>query len=176
MTIPVGTALRAAAWRSSIIFISVMICSYCDREMPDISAYCPDCGRAVKSDAQARGDWDVRAPSFEAAILGALAYVTILPAALFLAIPRLRRESFVRLHCWQSILFALATIVAIVLMRLLFALLSLLPGVGFLLACLSVGVVFIAFVIVWVVLVVKAGLGQTYKLPGIGQQAARLAR
>ena len=153
-----------------------MICSYCDAEMPDISAFCPDCGRAVKAGGHALEEWESRAPNLQAAFLGALAYVTIVPAVLFLAIPRLRRDSFVRFHCWQSVFFAAATILAIVLMRLLFAALSLLPGLGFLLACLSVGLVFIAFVIVWVLLVVKAALGHVYKLPWIGRQAARLAQ
>lgn len=141
--------------------------------MPEISAFCPECGQAVKS---AAGNGEAMAGNLRAAFLGTLAYITIVPAILFLAVPRWRRDSFVRFHCWQSVFFAIATVVAVLIMRLLFAVLSLLPGVGFLLAWLSVGVVCIAFVILWVLLVVKAAFGQIYKLPWIGLQAARLAQ
>ena len=152
-----------------------MICSYCDAEIAEISGFCPECGRAIKSAGAAEAE-EAKAPSLPWALLGALAYVATVPAVVCLAIPRLRRDSFARFHCWQSVLFGLLTLVAMVAMRLWFALLSLLPGIGFLLACLSVGIACLALGMLWLVVVVKAALGQTYKLPWIGRQAARLAR
>ncbi|MBV9182380.1 MAG: hypothetical protein JO356_13805 [Acidobacteria bacterium] len=133
-------------------------------------AFCPECGQAVE-----QFESEERARDLQAAVLGALAYLTFLPALLFLIIPPLRRHSFVRFHSWQSIFFAVLSLLLIVVVRLLFALLSLLPGIGFLLAWLCVGVVSIAVVIVWLVLVLKAALGRVYQLPWIGAQAARLA-
>ena len=153
-----------------------MICSYCSAEMPDISAFCPGCGQAVKSAAHNSRANEAREGDRRAALLATLAYVTAVPAIVFLAVPALRRDSFVRFHCWQSIFFTIAAAVSVLMGRLLFSVLSLLPGVGFLLACLAVGVVLIAFVILWMVLVVKAALGRIYRLPLIGMQAARLAQ
>ena len=172
MTIPKAIlSLPSRGGVDPVLFLhSIMICSHCDAEMPDISVFCPECGRTVKSNAES-----LRAINPGAAFFGAVAYITFLPAAVFLLIPRLRRDTFVRFHCWQSVFFAIATALAALAMRLLFALLSLLPGIGFLLACLSVGVVSIGFVVLWVVLVGKAALGQSYNLPWIGTQAARLA-
>ena len=109
------------------------------------------------------------------AILGGLAYVTVLPAILFLAVPALKSSRFVRFHSWQSVFFSIATAVTVILIKLLFTILSLLPVVGFLLAWLSVGVAFIAIVVTWVALAAKAVQGQSYELPVIGRKAAQLA-
>ncbi len=109
------------------------------------------------------------------AILGGLAYVTVLPAILFLAVPALKSSRFVRFHSWQSVFFSIATAVAVILIKLLFTILSLLPVVGFLLAWLSVGIAFIAIVVTWVALAAKAVQGQSYELPMIGRKAAQLA-
>jgi uncharacterized membrane protein len=109
------------------------------------------------------------------AILGGLAYVTVLPAILFLAVPALKSSRFVRFHSWQSVFFSIATAVTVILIKLLFTILSLLPVVGFLLAWLSVGVALIAIVVTWVALAAKAVQGQSYELPVIGRKAAQLA-
>ena len=109
------------------------------------------------------------------ALLGALAYLTVVPAILFLAVPAFRSSRFVRFHSWQSVFFAIATAIAGFLVKLVFMIFSILPAIGFLLAWLSVGVASIALVIIWVVLAVKAVQGQSYELPVLGRMAARLA-
>ena len=146
-----------------------MICSYCAAEMPEISAFCPVCGRSVTAAPE------LSANRSQDAVLGALAYATFVPAILFLAIPALKSSRFVRFHSWQSVFLAIATVVAGLALRLLFVIFSILPLVGFLLAWLSLGVGFLAIVVVWAVLVAKAAQGQGYELPMIGPLAARLA-
>jgi uncharacterized membrane protein len=146
-----------------------MICSYCSAEMPEISAFCPGCGRSVHH----VGDDD---PAFAArlrdAVLGTLAYA-VLPAIVFLAVPRLRTSPFVRFHSWQSILFIAAGALAGLATRLLFFVLSAMGG--FLLAWLSVGLVALAIVVLWGVLALKAALGEAFELPWLGPLAAHLA-
>ena len=137
--------------------------------MPEISVFCPGCGRSVNA-AEALSGAEPRD-----AILGGLAYVTVLPAILFLAVPALKSSRFVRFHSWQSVFFSIATAVTVILIKLLFTILSLLPVVGFLLAWLSVGVALIAIVVTWVALAAKAVQGQRYELPVIGRKAAQLA-
>jgi uncharacterized membrane protein len=150
-----------------------MICSYCSANMPDISGFCPECGRAVQS-----GDEDAPPgvdPLSGAALLGAVSYISALPAALFLAIPALRRDPFVRFHALQSILFAIVALCVAGLTRLLFALLALLGSTGFLLAWLAVGLASLAMVFLWVVLILKAAMGGAYELPWVGPLAERFS-
>jgi uncharacterized membrane protein len=145
-----------------------MICSHCAAEMPEISGFCPGCGRSVIAPGA------LIAVDRRDAFLGALAYVTVLPAILFL-VPALKGSRFVRFHSWQSVFFAIATALTAFGVRLLFAIFSILPVIGFLVAWLSVGVAFIAIVVIWVALTVKAIQGQSYELPVIGRMAAQLA-
>jgi uncharacterized membrane protein len=138
--------------------------------MPEISAFCPSCGRSVHPAAEHLG-----AVNTQEALLGALAYLTIFPAIVFLAVPAFKSKTFVRFHAWQSIFFAVATAIVGLAMRLIFGFLSFVPFVGFLFAWLSVGLVFLAIVVLWAVLVVKAGQGQEYELPWLGHYAAQLS-
>jgi uncharacterized membrane protein len=151
-----------------------MICTHCAAEMPEISMFCPGCGRAIKS-----REPEMSLPLWETStldrLLGALAYVSPIPAILFIAVPALRSSRFVRFHSWQSILFSGGTVVALALLRLIFAFFSILPWVGSLFAWLSVGLVSLAIVVLWAVLTTKAALGEAYELPWLGQFAVRLA-
>lgn len=152
-----------------------MICSHCAAEMPEFSVFCPGCGRTVKLEKEKRPIASgPSAPDLRQALLAGLAYVTVLPAIVFLAVPVFRRNGFLRFHSWQSVFFALAGVLLAVLMRLVFLVLSLIPGVGYLFAWLSLGVVLIAFLVLWTVLVVKAALGEVFELPWIGTIAAQL--
>jgi uncharacterized membrane protein len=144
--------------------------------MPDISAFCPGCGRSVTSE-EVEGETSVPgvAPLSRDGVLGSLSYVTVVPAIVFLLAPTLRQSRFVRFHSWQSILFAVATVCGGVITRLVFAMLAIFPVVGFLLAWLVTGLFGLAAVILWMLLIVKAALGEAYQPPGIGRVAARLS-
>ena len=143
--------------------------------MPEVSVFCPECGRAVASDSQAEADTNAVAPLSRYAFLGALAYFTILPAIVFLLMPALRESRFVRFHSWQSLLFAVGTVGIGVATRLAFAGLSVFPFLGVLLAWLVAGLVPLAIVFLWVAVVIKAALGEAYELPLLGPWAAGLA-
>jgi uncharacterized membrane protein len=144
-----------------------MICSNCDAPMPDVSVFCPACGRSV---AEQSDDIDSRAR-----MLSALAYIGVIPAVILLLLPALRGNRFVRFHSWQSVLFSVVSLLTPLALRLLFVIFSMLPVVGFLLAWLSLGIGSIGIVTLWIVLVVKAAQGQHYELPLIGPLAAQLA-
>ena len=47
-------------------------------------------------------------PGFSDNGIGALAYITFVPAMFFLMLPRYKHRSYVRFHAWQSILLDLA--------------------------------------------------------------------
>lgn len=139
--------------------------------MPEISAYCPACGSSVNTES------DPFHPSQTTdQLLGALAYVVVVPAIVLLLIPALRHRRFVRFHAWQSLLFTAAACVLALLLRLLFLLFSVLPFGGSLIAWLLIGVGGLAVTILWAALLVKAALGDRYELPVVGDWATRLAR
>jgi uncharacterized membrane protein len=144
-----------------------MICPNCDAPMPDVSAFCPACGLSL---AETPGAIDSRDRA-----LGALAYVGLIPAVVLLLIPALRGTRFVRFHSWQSVLFTIASTLLGLALKLLFVVLAILPVVGFLLAWLSLGIGSMGIFILWLVLLVKAALGNYYQLPLIGPFAEQLA-
>lgn len=152
-----------------------MICPHCSSKMPEISAFCPGCGRSVQESAEV-GLPELRTTSTRDALLGALAYVALVPAIIFLALPSLKASKFVRFHSWQSIFFTLAAIILAICMRGLFAFFSLFPGTGFLLGVLASGLVFLALVFLWLVLVTKAIQGEAYEVPWLGRLAENLAK
>jgi uncharacterized membrane protein len=140
--------------------------------MPEVSAFCPGCGRAVESGSEGNALIPDVAPLSRYALAAAIAYATFIPALIFLLIPALRKTRFVRFHSLQSLLFALATLALGGATRLMFAGLSVF---SFLLAWLVFGLVVLAVVFLWIVVVVKAALGDAYELPVIGRFAVHLA-
>lgn len=151
-----------------------MICSYCATEMPEISAFCPRCGRSVEVEEFAETNQSAAADTRDT-ILGAVAYVGLVPAIVFLLVPPLKNSRFIRFHAWQSIFFAVGAAIMVPALRLLFIIFSLLPFIGFLLAWLSLGIGFLGAVTLWAVLIAKAAQGHSYELPVLGPIAARLA-
>lgn len=142
--------------------------------MPEISGFCPACGRAVAQDSDFEPDLAGVEPLSRNALLGAAAYFTIVPAISFLALPAIRAKRYVRFHSWQSILFALSTVAIGALARLAFVVLAAFPFLGFLFAWLVAGLVALAFVFLWIAIVVKAALGDAYELPFLGGWSNRL--
>jgi uncharacterized membrane protein len=153
-----------------------MICSYCSASMPEVSAFCPGCGRAVESHSEAESGIAGVAALSRDAILGGIAYFTVLPAIALLLVPATRKVEFVRFHSWQSVLFSVSTVVLAGAARLLFVIFSVVPMFGFLLAWLVAGVVSLALAFLWIAIVIKAALGDSYELPLIGEWAIALAK
>jgi uncharacterized membrane protein len=106
-------------------------------------------------------------------LIAALAYVTFIPASIFVLIEPFKRNRFVRFHAFQSIFLTVATILAAIAMRILYSVLTVIPVVGYLLAWLVIPVALLGVGILWVVLLVKALQGETFKLPLIGNLAER---
>jgi uncharacterized membrane protein len=107
-------------------------------------------------------------------LIAASAYVTFIPAMIFLSLEPFKRNRFIRFHSLQSIFLAAGAIVVALAMRLLYSLLALIPVAGYLLAWLTVFVVFLGLLILWLVLLVKALQGEMFKLPVIGKLAEKL--
>lgn len=106
--------------------------------------------------------------------MGALAYVTIIPAIVFLLIEPYKHNRFIRFHSFQCIFFTLAAIALNIATTILSVVLSFVGGIGILLGMLGM-LVSVGIFIVWIVLVMKAYQGQEFRLPVIGDLAAKQA-
>jgi len=95
---------------------------------------------------------------------GTLAYVTIIPAIIFLAVDPYNKSSFVRFHSWQSIFLGIAGFAVDMV-------LTFIPVVGWIL----LPVVMLGFLVVWIIAMLKAFKGERFKLPVIGNLAEQQA-
>lgn len=103
---------------------------------------------------------------------GAIAYLTFIPAILFLVVEPYNRNSYVRYHSWQSILLSLgAFAVNIVLAFVLVFALLFAPR----LHLVAWWAIVLFWVAVWIACVVNAAMGKRFKLPVIGELAEQQA-
>jgi uncharacterized membrane protein len=157
--------------------------------MPDISEFCPACGRPVhegtffapepKPENDERADESARTeesspvllPSVEMndRLVGAFVYWTFIPAVVCLFLRQYRESKFVRFHAFQSIFFWAAVVV-------LFALGLLASTFGWLFIWLVIGaLVFLGLFFTWAVLSIKALQGEWFELPWLGELAGQRA-
>jgi uncharacterized membrane protein len=98
---------------------------------------------------------------------GALAYVTIIPAILFLVMEPYNRNSFIKFHCWQCIFFSIACI-GLWVVDIVLAFIPILGWIIMLLIGLGV-------LVLWIVCIMKAFQGQKFMIPIIGPLAEKQA-
>jgi uncharacterized membrane protein len=167
-------------------------CPQCHAEMPENVAFCPGCGRRMWIPGQdakkpAATPPVIRTPAmppvtvtaasvpsqFKDNLLAALAYITFIPAVVFVVLEPFKRDRFIRFHAFQSIFLTVATMVIAIALRILYSILTLVPVVGYLMAWLAVAVAVLGWGILWLVLLVKALQGQSFRLPVIGSLAEK---
>jgi uncharacterized membrane protein len=97
-------------------------------------------------------------------VAGALAYVTIIPAIIFLIVEPYNRSAYVRFHAWQSIFLGIAAFA-------IHAVLTVIPVIGWIL----IPFVALGIFAIWIVAVLKALKGERFHLPVIGKLADKQA-
>lgn len=108
-------------------------------------------------------------------IAGAIAYLTFIPAIVFLTLDPYRRDRFVRFHSIQCLLLWLAGLIIGLAIRLLALALFMVPVVGVLLVSLISVLTGLAAFFIWLVVEVKALQGQAFKLSVLGELAEHYA-
>jgi uncharacterized membrane protein len=141
------------------------------------AAFCPSCGRPAGSPvvAQASGTQSSATPvsGLQSNIAGGLCYLLgFVSGIFFLATEPYKRDRFVRFHAFQSIFLSVAWIAAYVALGIF---LSILPGVFWRLGWMLHTVVSLGFFCLWVFLMYKAYNHEEFKLPVIGDLAAKQA-
>ena len=145
-------------------------CSGCGAQIPDGAVACPACGRATSSTGGVTYSTPSSTGGLSDNVAGALAYVTIIPAIIFLVLEPFNRSRFVRFHSFQSLFFSLAWFVLSIGLNIV----AHIPIFGWL-TLLLWPLVGLAGLIIWLVLVLKAFQGQMFKLPVIGDMAEKQA-
>lgn len=140
-------------------------CPNCGSQMPAGAAACPNCAGGVQSPAAAP------AAGLTDNVAGMLAYVTIIPAIVFLVLEPYNKRRFIRFHAFQCLFLCIALIVFGVALQILWHI----PFLGWAVGILLWPIVALAELILWIILLLKAYRGQMFKLPVIGDMAEKQA-
>jgi uncharacterized membrane protein len=167
-----------------------MQCPACHNEVSPQNGFCNHCGApmaaAAPQAAPAGASATTPPPTYAVQPVaassglsenaaGAIAYLTIIPAIIFLVIEPYNRIPFVRFHSWQSIGLCVAALVLQVVVSILEIMVHFIPGIVLLFSLihLTIG---LGLFIVWLLVILKASKGEWYKLPLIGDFAEKQAR
>jgi len=137
----------------------------CGAQIADGTTTCPAC-----SARPAAAPAGVAASGMADNVAGMLAYVTFIPAIIFLVTPPYNQSRFVRFHSYQSIFFC----VAVFAIQVVLTFLTVVPLLIFITAPLHM-LVALGALILWIILLLKANQGQMFKLPLIGDLAEKQA-
>ncbi len=141
-------------------------------------AFCPTCGTQIADGATcpkcaggtSGGGATTTAPGLTDNLAGMLAYITIIPAIIFLVLEPYNKRRFIRFHSLQCIFFAIALFI----LGIALSILSFIPFAAFVTIPLHF-LLGVGGLIVWVILLLKAYQGQMFKLPVIGDMAEKQA-
>jgi uncharacterized membrane protein len=167
-----------------------MQCPACHNEVSPQSTFCNHCGAPLGAAASPAGAGPATPPPPTYAVqpvaapataglsdnaAGAIAYLTIIPAIIFLVIEPYNKIPFVRFHSWQSIGLCVASVALQVIVTIMDTMTHVIPGMVLLFSLFHL-VIGLGIFILWLIAIVKASQGQWYKLPIIGDFAEKQAR
>lgn len=147
-------------------------CTNCGSAMDDSAVFCSKCGKGAGAGASGTVGGAAAAPAAAQStgggltdnVAGMLAYITIIPAIIFLVIEPYNRSKFVRFHSFQCIFLWVGLVV-------IHVVLMFVPVIGWAIS----GLVSLAALALWIILLIKAYGGQMWKVPVIGDIAEKQA-
>ncbi len=143
-------------------------CSACGTQIPEGTAICPACARPASQPAT--GAAPAVTGGLTDNVAGLLAYITIIPAIVFLVLEPYNKNRFIRFHAFQCIFFCVAWIV----LWIVLGIIGQIPILGW--ATLLIWpLIGLGGLIIWVILLLKAYQNQMFKLPVIGDMAEKQA-
>ncbi|MGC2193173.1 MAG: DUF4870 domain-containing protein [Terriglobales bacterium] len=142
-------------------------CSSCGTQIPAGATVCPACNRSTTPVA---GTIQTNVGGLTDNVAGALAYVTIIPAIVFLVLEPYNKNRFIRFHSFQCIFFAVAWTALWIVLNII----AHIPLLGWL-TIMIWPLIGLAGFVIWIVLVLKAYQGRMFKLPVIGDMAEKQA-
>ena len=146
-------------------------CNMCGAQIADGMTTCTACAsRTAPAGGAATATATAPAAGMADNVAGLLAYITIIPAIVFLVVAPYNKSRFVRFHSFQSIFL----FVAVFAIHIVLSIMSVIPFMIFLTLPLHM-LVFLGTIILIVVLAIKANSGLMWKLPVIGDMAEKQA-
>lgn len=142
-------------------------CSECGTQVADGVQFCTACGKPIGARPATGAP---PAGGLADNVAGLLAYITIIPAIIFLVIEPFNRNRFVRFHAFQCLFIAASWIVIGIGLMIL----GFIPVLGLMLIPVHF-LVWIGFFIIIVLCAIRAYQGQKFKLPVIGDMAEKQA-
>jgi uncharacterized membrane protein len=144
-------------------------CSSCGAQMPDGAVVCSACGKGTTSTSAVAAQAGTTGGLADN-VAGLLAYITIIPAIIFLVIEPYNKNRFIRFHSFQNIFFCVAWII----LSIGLGIIGHIPVLGWITLFIW-PLIGLAGFILWLVLMLKAYQGQMFKLPVIGDMAEKQA-
>jgi uncharacterized membrane protein len=139
-----------------------MFCSKCGAENPEGAKFCSKCGAGLGTSVGVSPEAE-SSTGLSANVAGLLCYVLgWITGIIFIVLEK--KSTYVRFHAWQSIMtFGVLTVAQLVL--------GWIPFAGWILSIL----IGILMFVLWLILIIQAGTGKMWKVPGAGDWAERQA-
>ena len=139
-----------------------MFCSKCGAENPEGAKFCSKCGAGLGTSVGVSPEAE-SSTGLSANVAGLLCYVLVWVTGIMFVVLE-KKSTFVKFHAWQSIMtFGVLTVAQLVL--------GWIPVVGWILNIL----IGILMFVLWLILIIQAGTGKMWKVPGAGDWAERQA-
>ncbi len=149
-----------------------MHCTNCGAELGDGVGFCAKCGKAV---AGSGGAANSSAPvsGLQSNVAGLLCYLAgFITGIFFLVAEPYKRDHFVRFHAFQAIFLSVAWFGVYFVLGIF---LTILPGMLWRIGWMLHSAVGLGFFLLWVFLMYKAYNNEQFKLPVLGDLAAKQA-
>jgi uncharacterized membrane protein len=167
-----------------------MQCPACSTENPAGATFCQHCGASLSAappppagggftqvpqpaTGPAAGPAVVAVQGLTDNAAAAIAYITIIPAIIFLVMEPYNRKPFVRFHAMQCIglhVLSLAVWIALMILTLILSMIHM----GLLVSLLGL-LCWIGLVVLWILCIVSAAQGKWFKIPFVGDFARKQA-
>jgi uncharacterized membrane protein len=141
-------------------------CSVCGTQVADGTTLCA----AHAAGSPGGATTAAQAGGMSENVAGMLAYVTIIPAIVFLLVAPYNRSKFIRFHSFQCIFVTVAWIA----LGIALSIVAAIPVLGWLTLFIW-PVVMLGALALWIILLLKANQGQMWKVPFIGDLAEKQA-
>lgn len=163
-------------------------CPTCGTAVAADSAFCGNCGQstragapaavaqAVATPAQTVSAAQTGAPGLTSNMAGALAYILgVISGIVFLVLDPYKSDRFVRFHAFQSIFYSVACIVFAIAWNIVWDILGNISGWLYLIAIPVRLAISLGLFLFWLFLMYQAYNNREFKIPFIGQLAAKQA-
>ncbi len=168
-----------------------MQCPICKNEVGAQNAFCNQCGAPLGSSMAGAVPAGAGAGAPPPPMYGlqpvasgsglsenaaaAIAYITIIPAIIFLVLEPYNRMPLVRFHAWQSIALGVAAFVLQIAVTIAQIMLHFIP-LSFVLFWMVHLAIAVGLFLFWMIAILKASKGEFYKIPVLGEFAEKQAR